>query len=214
MECAIELRQFAWSVGLVLTLSSSGCALTTPEAERYVAPPPGSTWVNARVDTGSYGSSSIQLPMTRGERIWQGAQVITFETPENTLLASPAGDFIAQVKGDNILVSWDPPYNVDWPLHVGKTSKKSYRMTIHSANRTVSYEVEQKVEAYESVTTPAGTFKAFRVSSSDTLGNENTDWISTDLGIFVKRSLRRTAKHAQGPGTRDMEVVSISLKKK
>jgi hypothetical protein len=149
--------------------------------------------------------------MTRGERIWQGARVITFETSENTLLASPAGAFIAQVRGENVLVSWDPPYNLDWPLQVGKLSMKSYRMTLPSANRTVSYDVVQKVEAYESVTTPAGTFKAFRVSSIDTLGNENIDWISTDLGIFVKRSLRRTAKHAQGPGTRDLEVVSISL---
>ena len=213
MKCVMALRQFASGVGLVVALASAGCALTTHQAERYVAPPPGSTWVNARVDTGSYGSGSAQLPMTRGERIWQGAQVITFETPENTLLTSPALDYIAQVKGETILVSWDPPYHLDWPLYVGKTSKNSYRMTIYSANRTVSYEVEQKVEAYESVTTPAGTFKAFRVFSSDTLGNENTDWMSTDLGIFVKRSLRRTAKHAQGPGTRDLEVVSISMKK-
>lgn len=212
MKRVIDLRRLASSIGLLLALGASGCALTTPQAERYVAPPSGSSWVNARVDTGSYGSSSTQLPMTRGSRSWQGAQVITFETPENTLLASPAGDYIVQVQGETVLVSWDPPYNLDWPLRVGKTSKKSYRMTIHSANRTISYEVEQKVEAYESITTPAGTFKVFRVFSSDTLGNENTDWISTDLGIFVKRSFKRTAKHVQGPGTRDMEVVSISLK--
>ena len=158
MKRVIELRRLTWSICLLVALASSGCALTTPKAERYAAPPLGSTWVIARVDTGSYGSSSIQLPMTRGERIWQGAQVITFETPENTLIASPAGDFVAQVKDEKVLVSWDPPYNLDWPLQIGKASKKSYRMTIHAANRTVSYEVEQKVEAYESVTTPAGTF--------------------------------------------------------
>jgi hypothetical protein len=213
MKCIIETRRLAWIFGLLAALASSGCALTTPQAERYMAPPLGSTWVNARVDTGSYGSSSTQMPMTRGERIWQGAQVITFETAENTLLTSSGGDYLAQVKGDTVLVSWDPPYNLPWPLHVGKASKKSYRMTLPGANRTISYEVEQRVEAYESVTTPAGTFKAFRVVSSDTLGNENTDWISPDLGIFVKRSLRRTAKHAQGAGTRELEMVSLSLKK-
>lgn len=213
MKSIIALRHLACSISLLVALALSGCALTTPQAERYVAPTPGSTWVNTRVDTGSYGSSSTQLPMTRGERTWQGAQVITFETPENTLLASSAGAYVAQVKGENVLISWDPPYNLDWPLRVGKASKKSYQMTIHSANRTISYEVEQKIEAYESVTTPAGTFNVFKVSSSDTLGNENIDWISTDLGIFVKRSLRRTAKHAQGSGTRELEVVSISMKK-
>jgi hypothetical protein len=213
MKCVIDLPRLALSIGLLVELAASGCATLTPQADRYVAPPPGSTWVNERVDTGSYGSSSTQLPMTRGERTWQGVQVITFETPENTLLATPALDYIAQVKGETVLVSWDPPYNLDWPLRVGKTWKKSYRMTNHSANRTISYEVEQTVEAYESVTTPAGTFKAFRVFSSDTMGNENTDWISTDLGIFVKRSFKRTAKHALGAGTREMQVVSISFKK-
>jgi hypothetical protein len=212
MKYVARLGQLAWNTGLLVALASSGCATVPPRAERYVAPPSGSTWVNARVDTGSYGSSSTQLSMTRGERVWQGSDVITFETAEITLLTSPALDYIAQVKDDKVLVSWEPPYNLDWPLQVGKTSKRSYRMTVHAANRTVSYELVQKVEAYESVTTPAGTFKVFRVSSSDTLGNENVDWISTDLGIFVKRSLRRTEKHAQGPGTREMQIVSISIK--
>ena len=212
MNCTVELRQLVRSAGLLVALTLSSCATAPPRADRYVAPPAGSTWVNARVDTGSYGSSSTQLPMTRGEQVWQGIRVITFETPENTLLASPSGDYIAQVKDDKILVSWEPPLNLDWPLRVGKTSKRSYRMTLHTANRTVSYELEQKVEAYESVTTPAGTFNVFRVTSSDTLGNENIDWISTELGIFVKRSLRRTARHAQGPGTREMQIVSISMK--
>jgi hypothetical protein len=212
MNCTVELRQLVSSAGLLVALTLSSCATAPPRADRYVAPPAGSTWVNARVDTGSYGSSSTQLPMTRGEQVWQGIRVITFETPENTLLASPSGDYIAQVKDDKILVSWEPPLNLDWPLRVGKTSKRSYRMTLHTANRTVSYELEQKVEAYESVTTPAGTFNVFRVTSSDTLGNENIDWISTELGIFVKRSLRRTVRHAQGPGTREMQIVSISIK--
>ena len=162
MKYVARLRQLAWNTGLLVALASSGCATVPPRAERYVAPPSGSTWVNARVDTGSYGSSSTQLSMTRGERVWQGSDVITFETAEITLLTSPALDYIAQVKDDKVLVSWEPPYNLDWPLQVGKTSQRSYRMTVHPANRTVSYELVQKVEAYESVTTPAGTFKVFR----------------------------------------------------
>src|SRR5947207_8134634 len=132
MNYVPSLRQLAWNTGLLVALASSGCATVPPPAERYVAPPSGSTWVNARVDTGSYGSSSTQLSMTRGERVWQGSDVITFETAEITLLTSPALDYIAQVKDDKVLVSWEPPYNLDWPLQVGKTSKRSYRMTVHA----------------------------------------------------------------------------------
>ena len=198
-------------IAFLFTLVLPGCAVTAPVAERYLAPPTGSKWVTGRTDTGSYGSDSAQLSMIRGARTWQGREVITFETPENTVLALPTGDYLAQIKDDKVLVSWDPPYNLDWPLVVGKTSKKSYRMTIHSTNRTVPFDVEQKVEAYEPVTTPAGTFNAFRVLTTDTLGNENTDWIDTKLGIFVKRTLRRTARHAQGAGTREMQVISMSI---
>jgi hypothetical protein len=212
MQGGIFLR--AWTVLGLISLSGAALAQqSTPSAEHYVAPPVGSTWINARLDTGSFGSTGVQLPMTRGERIWQGAQVITFETPESTLLTSRSGDYLAQIKDEKLLISWDPPYNVDWPLEVGKFSKKSYRMTVHTANRTVLYDLEQRVEAYEDVTTPAGTFKAFRISSNDTLGNENIDWLSVELGIFVKRSLRRTAKHAQGPGSRELEVISLDIKK-
>jgi hypothetical protein len=190
-----------------------GCSTITPGAESYLAPSLGSTWVNARRDTGSYGSASVELRMTRGERTWEGRRLISFDTAESTLLTTLDGAYVAQVKGDTLLVSWEPEYNLQWPLEVGKSWTKPYRMTIHGSKRTVSYELNQRIEAYEDVTVPAGTFKAFRVRSSDTLGNENTIWISPEIGIFLKQSLRRTEKHAQGPGTREMEVVSISIKK-
>lgn len=205
--------QFA-SAGLALALVSGGCAaLMEPKAERYVAPPVGATWVTARSDTGSYGSTSVQVTGKRGERMWQGKQVIAFETPELTTLALPNGGWVSQVRGDTPVVTWDPPANWDWPLEVGKTWTKKYRLTIHATKQTIPYEVTQKVEAYEDVTVPAGTFKAFKVTSSDTLGNENVIWFSPELGIFVKTSLRRTATHSAGPGTRETQLVSHTIKK-
>ena len=70
-----------------------------------------------------------------------------------------------------------------------------------------------RVEAYEDVTVPAGTFKAFKVRTTDTMGNDNVVWFSPELGIFVKQNNRRTAQHAQGPGTRDIELVSQSIRR-
>jgi len=60
---------------------------------------------------------------------------------------------------------------------------------------------------------PAGTFKAFRVRSTDTLGNDNVVWFAPQLGIFVKQNLRRTDQSAQGAGTRDIELVSQTIRK-
>ena len=70
-----------------------------------------------------------------------------------------------------------------------------------------------KVEAYEDVVTPAGTFKAFRVATTDNQGNANTQWLSPELGIFVKQQLRRTAQHTAGPGMQDTVITSQSIRK-
>lgn len=212
MITGTKMRVKLASAGLAVALGLGGCALMAPTGERYVAPPVGSTWVIARRDTGSYGSASVQLPNKfLGEQMWQGQKVIAFEGPEQTTLLYPIGGFVAQVKGSTTLVSWHPPQNFDWPLVVGKTWTKSQSVTIHAAKRTIPYEFTTKVEAYEDVTVPAGTFKAFRVSTVNTIGDENVQWFSPQHGIFVKSNLRRTAKHAQGPGTREIELVSQKI---
>lgn len=189
-------------------LLAAGCAMMAPKAERYVAPPLGSTWENMRRDTGSYGSGAVKVTGRRGERMYQGERMLTFEVGEITILARPTGNWIGFFKGAAPILTWDPPLNWEWPLEVGKTWTREQRVTIHAAKRTVPYTLTQKVEAYEDVTVPAGTFKAFKVSTVTSLGDENVVWFSPAHGVFVKQSLRRTAKHAQGPGTREMELLS------
>ena len=115
----------------LLMFALAGCSATQPRADSYVAPPLDSTWVNVRRDTGSFGSGNAELRMTRGERMWGGARLVSFETSEGALLTTAGGDYVAQVRGELTLISWDPPYNLDWPLEVGKSWVKSYRMTIH-----------------------------------------------------------------------------------
>jgi hypothetical protein len=194
--------------GVAATLLTSACALMEPSAERYVAPPVGTTWENMRRDTGSYGSGAVKVASRRGERTWQGEKVLTFEGSEVTILARPTGNWIGFFKGDKPILTWDPPLNWEWPLEVGKTWTREQRVTIHAMKRTVPYTLTQKVEAYEDVTVPAGTFKAFKVSTVTSLGDENVVWFSPAHGVFVKQSLRRRAKHGQGPGTREFEMVS------
>lgn len=200
------------AAGSVASLLAGGCAMMTPRAETYVAPPLGSTWVSMRRDSGSYGSSAVQVAGKRGERMWQGRQAVTFEGPDATIVALPEGGrWVGMFKGDTPLITWDPPVGWEWPLEVGKTWTRSHTVTMHAAKRTMPFQSTQKVEAYEEVTVPAGTFKTFKVSTVDTLGNENVAWFSPALGIFVKQSLRRTAKHAAGPGSRDTELVSQTI---
>jgi hypothetical protein len=193
-------------------VACAGCASFETTGERYQAPPLGSTWVIDRRDTGSYGSSSTKLAAKRGELMWQGKTHVTFENPEITIVAQPEGPWVGFFRDGKPTVTYDPPAGYDFPLSVGKTFAKSYRLTNHATQQVSSLVITTHVEAFEDVIVPAGTFKAFRIRSSDTAGNENMVWFSPDLGIFVKQKNRRTDKHSQGVGTRDIELISQTIK--
>ncbi len=194
--------------GLAVAMLMAGCGLMAPKAERYVAPPVATTWQSARQDTGSYGSGSAKVAGRRGERTFQGAQVLTFEGPDGTIVATPESNWLGIFKGDTPMVTWDPPLGWPWPIEVGKTWTREQRMTIHAAKRTVPYVLTQKVEAYEDVTVPAGTFKAFKLSTTTSMGDDNLTWFSPDMGIFIKQSLKRSARHPSGAGSRELELLS------
>jgi hypothetical protein len=199
---------------VVLAMTSAGCANAPAMGERYQAPPLGSTWVNARRDTGSYGTASTEVPGKRGEFVWEGKPHITFETPESMIVAQPDGPWVGFFRDGKPMFTYDPPATYDYPLTVGKRSTKTYRITNHATQQVASVDVSNHIEALEDVVVRAGTFKTFRVKSSDTLGNENTVWFSPELGIFVKQVNRRTDQHSQGAGTREIELISQTIRKK
>jgi hypothetical protein len=205
---AFNMKLQSAAAALGAAILTGGCAMMEPKAERYVAPPLGTMWENARHDSGSYGSGSAKVPGRRGERMWQGEQIVTFDVTGGTVFARQNGNWIGIFNGDKPIMTWDPPLGWGWPLEVGKSWSRDQRMTLHAANRTVPYKLTQKVEAYENVTVPAGTFKTFKVSTVTSLGDENFAWFSPELGVFVKQSLKRTAKHPQGAGSRELELLS------
>ena len=206
----IELNGLAtrWVMATASAVLLVACGLMAPKAEQYVPPPLGTTWVTSVQTAGSYGSGSRQVPGRRGERMHQGAKVVEFEGSAGTIVANPNGDWIGIYRGQQPVITWDPPLHWEWPIEVGKSWTRAQRMTNHVTKRTMSYQVTQKVEAYEDVAVPAGTFKAFKVSTVKTHGDDNVLWFSPELGIFIKQMNRRTDKHPQGAGTQNIELLS------
>jgi hypothetical protein len=208
MNCTI-FRTPVVAAALAALIAAGGCAGVPAASDRYVAPSPGASWEHQRSDSGSYGSATHRVRTQRVDATWQGQQAIGLRSPEGTLLLRANGEWLAQLDREGaVAVTWDPPLLWDWPIHVGKSWAKAYSMTLHPSGRTISYQVRQTVEGFEDVTVPAGTFKAFRIASTDTLGNEDKFWFQPELGIFVKLNLRRTEKHPQGPGQREVQLVS------
>jgi hypothetical protein len=198
---------------LLLAALLSGCAAMSP-GDRYVPPPVGTTYTSEFRDTGSYGSSRSDVSGQVVAYDWNGATVTGFQAPQSTLIVLPSGAFVGLVGRDGkMMTSWDPPAVWEFPLEVGKGWTKQYKLKLHAQNSELSFETRQVVEAYEEVKVPAGTFKSFRVRTSDTLGNENVQWFAPELGMFVKTVLRRTDKAAQGAGTRETELKAVSSKR-
>ena len=197
----------------------AGCATAPPKASSWVAPPLGSTFTMMQRNTGSYfaqmGVGEVQLPVTRGERTWEGRQVITFSSPQGTILQAPepSGAVIGIVgPGDTVFVRWDPPMEFSWPLEVGKTWTQSHRVTF-GTTQPVPFDITCKVPAYEDATVPAGTFKVFRIVCTHSTGQEDTFWYSHELGINVKTTSIRSSSHRFGAGTQEQELLSFNIKK-
>jgi len=200
-------------VGVAATLLV-GCALLEPQAERYSPPPVGTTYERDIRATGSYGKSYREASKYLGERVVMGRTLFAHERSTGQIsMLDGAGGWVGQFKGDSPIFTFEPPLAVGYPMKVGKTTTKDVKMTVHAQKRVVPFKSTWKIEAYEDVTVPAGTFKAFRVTYQDNLGTTGTSWIDPDTGIYVKWNNRRTEKHPMGAGTQDAELVSVAMKR-
>lgn len=206
----VKLRAAAFG----LTAALAGCALLEPQADRYTPPPAGTTFERDIRATGSFGKSYRESSKYLGERTVMGRLMHAHERSNGqTSMTDAGGGWVGQFKGDSPIFTFEPSLTVGYPMKVGKTTTQDVRVTMHAQNRVVPFKSTWTVEAYEDVTVPAGTFKAFRIAYSDTLGNTNTTWTDPETGIIVKWNYRRSEKHPAGPGTQDAELVSVGVKR-
>ncbi len=206
-----HVQLFTRRANLAMAAAASivtACAVWGPRAERWRAPTAGASWEVAQSNTGSYGKDMV-LRITRGDGIWQGQPVMTLANSQgmNTVI-TPTGHWIAIVGRDGrTLTRWDPPLGFEYPITVGKSWVKAYRMTFGAQGKTLPYDLNCTVQSHEKVTVRAGTLDAFKIVCSTNIGNEETYWINFDQGVFIKTDLRRTTKSPFGAGTQQSELV-------
>lgn len=201
------------AVGALTILAA--CSTMAPRAEGPVFSTAGTTSTYEMRDTGSFGSATTKVTnRSAGEHTWRGRKYRATEIPQGVRLADPVtGEWVALVKGDTALVTWDPPLGYDWPLSVGKAWTRKFRVTNHATNQVTDVTATMKVENYEEVTVPAGTFKTFKVIYTDSTGAESINWWSPDGSGWVKIRSKRLSNHPLGAGTREMDLLSRSVPK-
>lgn len=200
----------AWAgLGLAAILLS-GCAAALPEAKRYVPPAVGSTVEYRVTNTGSFGSATGTMTIKVSETTFEGRTLRKYESAGGATLQSPAAGTAALLDpAGRPLMRYNPPLDFNFPLTVGKTWTADHELTVGASTR-MPMKTSWKVEAYEDVTVPAGTFKAWRLVMTDNFGYRQTTWSMPDtVGMFAKRISERPQGHPQGAGTQVMEMTRL-----
>lgn len=201
-----------WGSAALCIALIAGCASGPPKAERYVAPPVGSSWKVQTTSTGSYGNANkVEQQVSVRDVMFEGKTYHRFDGSGGAnLINDSVGVFVVLGPGDRPLMRYDPPLGYEFPLEVGKTWTQDIMLTVGGTNK-VPMKAQWKVEAYEDVSVPAGTFKAWRVSFTDNFGFKQTTWsLPETVGTYAKRINERPATHPQGgAGTQVIELVTL-----
>jgi hypothetical protein len=105
--------------------------------------------------------------------------------------------------------SFDPPMDCRWPLAVGQSWRSQHTMTLYPSGQKLSLTFDYQVEAWEDVTVPAGTYKAYRVSWTNNYGEAETRWLNPAEGLAtIKRHVERPTSHPQGAWVLDAVLLS------
>ena len=198
--------------GALVLLALFGSNAFGQRMEKYTPLPSGTEYVLVQDNGGSFGAGRVEVPVKVVDQAWKGSTLKGFQGPQGTIVTQQEGSWVAILNNEGReVVTWDPPVGYEYPLEPGKTWKRTSNMTMHAQNRTIPVEAQLTVEAFEEVTVPAGTFKAYRIRSINNLGEDTVNWFAPDLGLFVKSRIERSAQHAQGAGTRESELKTISV---
>ena len=199
----------------VTCLLAGGCASAPPVAEKMMVPPMGTVVTFHRKSSGSLGNFDGQVVWTYSPATWQGQPMISFGSPQAGVSLHEPGTF-GMVAGLNPAgqpqYSFDPPMDYQWPLVVGQGWSSKFTVTMLPSGQKVPMMVDFKVQAWEDVTVPAGTFKAYKMTWSNDLGEVETRWLNPMEGLAtIKRHVERPASHPQGAGVLDAVLLSRAL---
>lgn len=194
-----------------ITTAEAGAPADTPRADIGI-PAVGSVHVMRVTD--HQKKSMQEVTWTAVEATYPNRQVYGMSNGTDIYLYDKGTrNWIATFRGDTLLASASPEEGTfSWPLEVGKSWTASYSyydgISRRSWNPIVAY---WKVVAYEDVTVPAGTFKAFRLESSPGTNNavELTVWYAPDVKLIVKRTSERMSNHYLGYGKFTTELVRM-----
>jgi len=100
--------------------------------------------------------------------------------------------------------------NLKFPLSVGQKWAYSFRQKPAGARRDIEYSVEVKVAGIEQVTTPAGTFNAYRLVADTTWGRQGHSTSTYFYSPETRSMVKRSGRNENTGGTVETELVKFT----
>ena len=202
-------------MAVVAGLPDAACA--QPLAQKFVESPAGTVSVFQRKTSGSFGNQEDRVTYNHGRTTWRGKPAVLIESPQVPAQVHDleTGAQIASLTRDGKpAVTYEPGLGYRYPFKVGDAWSSTHQVTNHASGKTTPITVNYKVEAYDSITVPAGKFNAYLVVATDSLGETQRVWTAPADGVrVVKRTVERAASHPQGAGRVEGEMVARTLGK-
>jgi hypothetical protein len=142
----------------------------------------GDTWLYTVKEGGSIGSSSKLLNGTYELTIVDG------KLKTAVVNGSQKEDLEPRPPVLTALLTFAP--NLDFPLTIGKQWTREYKGTYVGGRQVIARKITYEVKGIEQVTTPAGTFRAFKLESDDRASQKDyyttNYWYSPETRSIVK----------------------------
>jgi hypothetical protein len=171
-------------VALLAGCESTGTSRTIQQAERprWNA---GESWTYR--GTGRDGAYTITRRVAR-EGIFEGYEAYEVEAGDSRYWYTKQLGYLARVTGDRTVRRAMPPEDWQWPLQVGRSWSATVTWLDGAAqDRSFVLTGVWTVEAFEEIKTPAGTFKAFKVSRREIESGASQEfWYSSAVKGWVK----------------------------
>ena len=200
MRRSVMLGVFAIAIVFSQTVAFSQDEATKPSYKN------GETWLYTLKEGGSTGSSSRSLNGTYELSIVDGKlKVAAVNGSEKEDLEPRPAPLIA-------MLTFGP--NLDFPFTVGKQWTRDYKGTYVGSSKPIARKITYEVKGIEQVTTPAGTFRAFKLESDDRAGQRDyfttTYWYSPETRSIVKSKFDGSSGGQHTGLQREIELTKVT----
>ena len=198
-------------VTLALSMALTGCesggvSRTVPLAERPTWSAGDSWTYRGRGQSGTYNVTRKVLR----EGLFEGRDGYEIDAGGTHYWYTKQLGYLARTKGDQTTRLASPPEDWQWPLQVGKQWSAIVNWTDQTDTQQQTYTLTGlwSVEAYEEVKTPAGTFKAFKVTRREVESGASQEfWYSAEVKGWIKIRGANTAD-----GNYEEELTSFTVR--